>query len=164
MEGFKELINFYKNLDNYTNDITGTEDLSIKKHLSNISNKLQTDSQSMSHCEHIVIDGESKVFCHHIQLPKNSNNNTQVNINTSENTTVTTIDRASTKYKKIDGVLMGKWGDKWFPVCDGSGFPYVQGCFSDMSNWTSGPKQCIITDPASPSLQNGSLYTCGFLW
>ena len=66
--------------------------------------------------------------------------------------------------KNINGQIMSKWGDKWLPVCDGAGFPYVRGCFSDMSNWTSGPKQCIIENPGTTNLANGSLYTCGFLW
>ena len=25
------------------------------------------------------------------------------------------------------------------PFCDGTGFPYVKGCYSDMSNWSAGP-------------------------
>lgn len=68
------------------------------------------------------------------------------------------------KKKIIDGQEMGKWGDTWLPVCDGSGYPFVKGCFHDMSNWTAGPKQCIIENPATPNLASGSLYTCGFLW
>lgn len=52
------------------------------------------------------------------------------------------------------------------PFCDGSGFPYVEGCYSDMSNWSGGPtpKQCIITNPATTNLAPYSIYTCGFLW
>ena len=53
------------------------------------------------------------------------------------------------------------------PFCDGSGYPYVKGCFKDMSNWSppdknGNPKQCIIINPATTSLQTGSIYTCGF--
>ena len=68
------------------------------------------------------------------------------------------------KSKMINGKEMSKWGDKWFPVCDGSGFPYVEGCYHDMSNWTPGPKQCIIKNPGTSNISHGSLYTCGFLW
>ena len=52
------------------------------------------------------------------------------------------------------------------PFCDGTGFPYVKGCFSDMSNWSGGPtpKQCIITNPGTSNLAPYSIYTCGFLW
>lgn len=52
------------------------------------------------------------------------------------------------------------------PFCDGSGFPYVKGCYSDMSNWSGGPnpKQCIITNPGTSNLAPYSIYTCGFLW
>ena len=59
---------------------------------------------------------------------------------------------------------MAPWGDKWLPVCDGWGFPYVEGCYSDASNWSVGPKQCIIENPGTSNLASGSLYTCGFLW
>ena len=55
------------------------------------------------------------------------------------------------------------------PFCDGSSYPYVKGCFSDMSNWSppnkdGTPKQCIIINPATTNLQSGSIYTCGFSW
>lgn len=53
---------------------------------------------------------------------------------------------------------------KHLPKCDGSGFPYVKGCFKDMSNWVPGPKQCIIQNPGTTNLNHGSIYTCGFLW
>ena len=64
---------------------------------------------------------------------------------------------------------MVQWGNKWIPTCDASGFPYVQGCYHDMSNWTSpgaggGPKQCYAYNPGNTSLNSGSIYTCGFLW
>lgn len=64
---------------------------------------------------------------------------------------------------------MVQWGDKKIPTCDGSGFPYVENCFSDMSNWTAPnkqgqAKQCYLYNPGNTNLANGSIYTCGFLW
>ena len=53
---------------------------------------------------------------------------------------------------------------KHLPKCDGSGFPYVEGCYKDMSNWVPGPKQCIIQNPFTSNPNHGSIYTCGFLW
>ncbi len=66
--------------------------------------------------------------------------------------------------KIINGRVMAPWGNKWLPVCNGAGYPYVEGCYSDASNWSGQPKQCIIENPATPNLASGSLYTCGFLW
>ena len=64
---------------------------------------------------------------------------------------------------------MVQWGNKKIPTCDGWGFPYVEHCFNDMSNWSapqaSGqPKQCYLYNPGNSNLANGSIYTCGFLW
>ena len=53
---------------------------------------------------------------------------------------------------------------KHLPTCDGTGFPFVKGCYKDMSNWVPGPKQCIIKNPGTSNLNPGSIYTCGFLW
>lgn len=61
--------------------------------------------------------------------------------------------------------LQKKWN---LPLCDGTGFPYVKGCYKDMSNWSphvgQQPKQCIITNPGNSNLSPNSIYTCGFLW
>ena len=104
-------------------------------------------------CKLVNIDGYYKIKCVHIEPP----------ISTRGTKSERLADKVI-KSKIINGKAMSKWGDKWLPVCDGSGFPYVEGCYSDMSNWSSGPKQCIIKNPASPNIANGSLYTCGFLW
>ena len=53
------------------------------------------------------------------------------------------------------------------PICDGSSYPFIKGCYSDMSNWSGGGgprKQCIIVNPATTNLSSGSIYTCGFQW
>ena len=61
-------------------------------------------------------------------------------------------------------------GAKWnLPTCDGTGFPFVKGCYGNASNWSphpgqQGPKQCIIKNPGNSNLAPGSIYTCGFLW
>jgi hypothetical protein len=95
-------------------------------------------------CKSITINGQEYHYCSYI---KESNKKTR-----------------KLDIKKIKGQDMAKWGDKWYPVCDGWGFPYVEGCYQDMSNWTPGTKQCIITNPGTSNLKSGSLYTCGFLW
>ena len=105
-------------------------------------------------------DGTDRIMCVHVAGPEhNPIHRDKVNKKNKNRL----ADRPIHK-KLINGKVMAPWGDKWLPVCDGSGFPYVQGCYSDASNWSSGSRQCIIENPATPNLANGSLYTCGFLW
>ena len=116
--------------------------------------KRKRDLPVKSKCKLINVNGYYKVRCYHIEPPKVSDRKRRGK---------RLADKVIEK-KIINGETMAKWGDQWLPVCDGSGYPYVEGCYHDMSNWTSGSHQCIIENPASPNIANGSLYTCGFLW
>ena len=119
----------------------------------NIKKRKRNITLPNTKCKLVNINGYYKVKCVHIEPPLKKKRSIK--------------NRLADKIidsKIINGQAMAKWGEKWLPVCDGSGFPYVEGCYDDMSNWSSGPKQCIIKDPATPNLASGSLYTCGFLW
>ena len=136
--------------------ITQLEDI-IKKQLV-IIQQLETNNiaENYSQCEHI----NDKIFCHNIKVPKyKKNKKNKKGKRDGKRLADKPIDS-----KIINGKEMAKWGDKWLPVCDGSGFPYVEGCYHDMSNWSPGSKQCIIKNPGTSNLASGSLYTCGFLW
>jgi hypothetical protein len=73
--------------------------------------------------------------------------------------------RSDTPSKEIKK-LQKKTG---LPICDGTSYPFIKHCSNNASNWSppdknGNPKQCIITNPATPNLNHGSIYTCGFLW
>ncbi len=110
-----------------------------------------TNSIPKSKCSYVRDkNNKERISCYNIEAPK-FNKGSRL---------------ADKKIKKkiIDGKVMAKWGDKYYPVCDGWGYPYVEGCYNDASNWSTGAKQCIIENPASPNIASGSLYTCGFIW
>ena len=111
--------------------------------------KIFLNFNNKTFCKTIKINDNEYHYCSFIKSPKKNKNKNK---------------SRKLKIKKINGEDMAQWGDKWYPVCDGWGFPYVEGCYHDMSNWTPGTKQCIITNPGTSNLESGSLYTCGFLW
>lgn len=144
--------------------------LSILRYMSTFSGKFNAECQPVK-----VRNGKNshhKMFCVHRQdLPKTSSRNQHVSHKKYDPSKLS----PGLKVAQANGLQvdprknMVKWGKKWVPTCDGSGFPYVKGCYHDMSNWTApsstgGPKQCYMYNPGSTNLSSGSLYTCGFLW
>lgn len=165
-----DLTNMINDLDSYIKKNKQRQRSINKKEHELINNN---NNNHHSQCHYIKSkDGKDRIMCVHVTGAEhnpihrglikkyNKNNKNNKNINSIKSRLA---DKPIHK-KIINGKVMAPWGDKWLPVCDGSGFPYVQGCYSDASNWSSGPKQCIIENPATPNLANGSLYTCGFLW
>ena len=181
-----QLLDLANNLNRFINDLEGYINSRESERLL-INNDNENKKNTMTNCQYISKDrsndGKDHILCYHVESPKNNNfdllNRDKKNL--IKTTKKSTKSKKATKTKKpakrverladkpivkkiIDGKVMGQWGDEWLPVCDGSGFPYVEGCYTDASNWSPEPKQCIIENPATTNLASGSLYTCGFLW
>ena len=154
--------NQLSNLTNTLNNLVIDLDKYINKNrqLQKQNRQNQSKEKNNSKCHYIKSkDGKDRIMCVHVEPPENN----PIHRNLKKREKSRLADKPIHK-KMINGEVMAPWGDKWLPVCDGSGFPYVQGCYSDASNWSGSPNQCIIENPATPNLANGSLYTCGFLW
>ncbi len=169
-----QLLELADNLNRFINDLDNYIHKNEEKRQTTKRNK-QDQQQNLTNCRYISKDksrdGKDHIMCYHIEQPTNSASKSKSKIksrkrgkNKGKGKEKTRLADKPIEKKTINGKVMGKWGDEWLPVCDGYGFPYVEGCYSDASNWSPEAKQCIIENPGTTNLASGSLYTCGFLW